>query len=216
MSEASVARADAQTTRVARSGGSVAAGILLFLLGAWFLTAIMLGASIAPSYDYGSAAISDLGDIPETAALFNLTLLVTGALDLAGGYLLYRWHRSLWVFAPYVLASIGAAGAGLFPLGTGTPHSLFALVAFVFFNVEALATAAVLSASMRVLSALAGSIGLAFMVLMVLGDSGNAGAFWIFGHGGTERMIAYPVMLWCTLLGGYLIARDHADEEGAT
>jgi hypothetical protein len=40
---------------------------------------------------------------------------------------------------------------------------------------------------------------------MVVGDGGNPAAFWIIGHGGTERMIAYPVMLWLPLLGGHLL-----------
>jgi hypothetical membrane protein len=186
--------------------GTVAAGVLFFLLGAWFLTAIMLGASIAPIYDYSSAAISDLGVIPETAVLFNLTLALIGGLNLVGGYLFHRSHRHVLVFSAFAIASAGAIGAGLFPLSTGDVHSLFALFAFVFFNVEAVACAAVLSGWMRILSAVSGLIGLTFTVLMVVGDSGTPAAFWIIGHGGTERMIAYPVMLWLTLLGGYLIA----------
>ncbi len=212
MTEVPVSERRAQGPRVVSRGAEqVAAGVLLFLLGAWFLTAIMLGASIAPSYDYGSAAISDLGVISETAVLFNVTLLLTGALNLVGGYLFYRNHRSGLVFAPYALASMGAIGAGLFPLSTGEVHSLFALLAFLFFNIEALATATVLSGSMRILSALCGLIGLVFTALMIMGDGGNPAAFWVIGHGGTERMIAYPVMLWFTLLGGYLIAGVRQD-----
>jgi hypothetical membrane protein len=90
-------------------------------------------------------------------------------------------------------------------------HSLFALLAFLFFNIEALATATVLRGSMRIVSALCGLIGLVFTALMIMGDGGNPAAFWVIGHGGTERMIAYPVMLWFTLLGGYLIAGVRQD-----
>ena len=187
------------------------AGVLLFGLGAWFLTAIMLGASIAPGYDYSAAAISDLGVIGQTAVLFNVTLLAVGVLNLAGGYFFYRQHRSVAVFVPFVLAAIGAIGAGIFPLSTGTTHSLFALVAFVFFNVEAIATAFVVPPIMSVISALAGIVGLVYVVLMVIGDGGNPVVFWIIGHGGTERMIAYPAMLWLVGLGGYLIGRRPAD-----
>ncbi len=190
------------------------AGLLLFLLGAWFLTAIMLGASIAPRYDYSAAAISDLGVIPETAVLFNLTLLLIGALNLVGGYLFYATHRNRLVLAAYLVASLGALGAGLFPLSTGSLHSLFALFAFVFFNVEAVATAAVLSGWMRAISVVAGLTGLVFVGLMIIGDGGNTAAFWIIGHGGTERMIAYPVMLWLILLGGDLIAQEPMPSRG--
>jgi hypothetical protein len=42
---------------------------------------------------------------------------------------------------------------------------------------------------------------------MVIGDGGNTAAFGVIGHGGTERMIVYPVMLWLVAFGGYLIAK---------
>jgi hypothetical membrane protein len=93
------------------------------------------------------------------------------------------------------------------PLDTGAPHSIFALLGFLFFNLEALAVAAILSGPMRLLSLLAGAVGLVFVVLMVIGDSGNVAAFGAIGHGGTERMIVYPVMSWLMALGGYLMAQ---------
>lgn len=180
-------------------------GVLLFLVGAEFMTAVMLGASMAPGYDITGGAISDLGVVPETAVLFNTSLVFIGLANLGGGYLYYRVHRRAWLLIPFGLASVGAVGAGLFPLSSGDAHGLFALLAFVFFNVEALACAARLSGPMRVVSAVAGAVGLAFVVLMVIGDSGNPGVFGPIGHGGAERMIAYPPMLWLMAIGGYLM-----------
>jgi hypothetical membrane protein len=182
------------------------AGLLLFVLAGQFMTVIMLAASIVPGYDFKSAAISDLGVFPETALLFNASLVAVGLLNLAGGYLFYRSHRRLWILTPFVLAGVGAVGAGLFPLSSGDLHSLFALVAFLFFNVQAIASGAVLPGYMKVVSMLAGSVGLVFVLLMIVGDSGNAAVFGAIGHGGTERMIVYPVMLWMLALGGYLMA----------
>jgi len=75
----------------------------------------------------------------------------------------------------------------------------------VFFNVEALATASVVPGLMRVISVVAGIVGLAYVVVMVIGDGGNADVFGAIGHGGSERMIAYPVMLWILAFGGYLL-----------
>jgi hypothetical membrane protein len=192
-------------------------GLLLFLLSAQFMTVIMLGASIAPGYHYNEAAISDLGVIGETALLFNASLIVVGVLNLAGGYLFYRWHAKAWLLALFGLAGIGAAGAGAVSLNTSDLHSIFALVAFVFFNLEAIGCAAVLPGPMKVISALAGSIGVVFVVLMVIGDGGNTDAFGVIGHGGTERMIVYPVMLWMMALGGYLMAspRDESSRYSA-
>jgi hypothetical membrane protein len=185
------------TTRVA--------GVLFFVLAAGFLTVIMLAASMAPGYDLPGGAISDLGAISETALLFNLTLVGVGVLNLVGGYLFYRTHGRPWILALFGLAGLGAIGAGLVPLGTSDLHGLFALVAFLFFNLEAIATVAVVTGPMRWVSALGGLVGLVFVVIMVIGDSGNPGIFGPIGHGGAERMIVYPAMLWMVALGGYLM-----------
>lgn len=182
------------------------AGVLFFGLAALFLTVIMLGASIAPGYDIRAGAISDLGAIPETALLFNATLVLVGAANIAGGSLYWLVHRRAWILGVFVAAGIGAIGAGLFPLDSGGPHGLFALVAFLCFNLEALAVTTIVRGPMRALAALAGLTGLVFLVLMALGDAGVDAAFGPIGHGATERMIAYPVMAWLLALGGYLMA----------
>ena len=186
-------------------------GLLLFVLAAGFMTVIMVAASMAPDYDVQGGAISDLGVIGETAALFNVSLLAVGVLNIVGGYLLYRSHGRVWVFAMFLLAGLGAIGAGLIPLNASGLHGIFALVAFVFFNVEALAAATLVSGPMRWISIVAGLVGLAFVVLMVIGDGGNPGVFGPIGHGGAERMIVYPSMLWMMAFGGYLMAAPSGD-----
>jgi len=183
------------------------AGTFFLVLAAGFMTVIMLAAAMVPGYDFRAAAISDLGTFPETALLFNTSLVLVGVLNLAGGYLFYRTHAKRWLLAVFALAGVGAVGAGLFPLDAGGLHGLFALLAFLFFNVQAVGTATRLDGAMRVLSVLAGGVGLVFVVLMALGDAGNAAAFGPIGHGGTERMIVSPVMLWLVAFGGYLLAK---------
>jgi hypothetical membrane protein len=175
------------------------------------MTVIMIGASIAPAYDYNGAAISDLGVIAETALLFNASLIAVGVLNLVGGYLFFRAHRKVWLLALYVVAGIGAIGAGVFPLTNGL-HSLFAIVAFLCFNLEAIGTATVTPGPLRVISVLAGAVGIVFVVIMAIGDAGNTAVFGPIGHGGTERMIVYPVMLWLLALAGYLMAAPPAEE----
>jgi len=184
------------------------AGALLFALSAQFMIVIMLAAAMAPAYDFGASAISDLGTIPETALLFNASLVLVGVLNIAAGYLLYRGHGARWLFGVYVAAGIGAMGAGLVPLDVADVHGLFALVAFLGFNLEALGTAVKLTGVMRVLSILAGVLGLLFVVVMILGDAGNTAVFGPIGHGGAERMIVYPVMLWLVAFGGFLLGRE--------
>jgi hypothetical membrane protein len=187
-------------------------GILLFALAAQFMTVIMLAASMAPGYDIAQGAISDLGVIRETALLFNLSLIAVGILNVTAGALLYRHHGKGWLLAIFVLAGIGAAGAGLVPLDTSDFHGIFALVAFLFFNIQALACAAIVTGPMRLVSLLAGIVGFAFVVVMVIGDSGNPAIFGPIGHGGAERMIVYPAMLWMLTFGGYLMAKPPAEE----
>ena len=188
------------------------AGFFLFLLAAQFMVSIMLAASIAPDYDIRGGAISDLGVIPESAVLFNGTLLAVGILNVLGGYLLFRARGSSWIVVLFGLAGIGAAGAGVVPLDRGDAHSLFALVAFIAFNVEVIGCAGMVAGPMRWLARIAGLTGLIFVVLMVIGDSGTAAAFAPLGHGGTERMIVYPAMLWMLGFGGYLMGLRETPE----
>jgi hypothetical membrane protein len=184
----------------------VVSGVLLFALAAQFMTAIMLAASVAPDHDPIDGAISDLGVIPSSAALFNVSLVVTGLLNLVAGYLLYRSHRRRWVLVVFTLAALGAAGAGIVPLDVSGAHGLFALLGFVCFNLEPLALGALVKGPMRVISYLAAVVGLLFVAVMVVGDAGDPSVFGAIGHGGAERMIVYPVMLWMMALGGYLMA----------
>lgn len=192
--------------RAVRAHDAPVAGAMLFVLSAGFMTVIMLAASMAPGYDIAGGAISDLGVIGETALLFNVTLVAVGGLNIAAGILFHRIHRRGWLLALYLVAGIGAAGAGLVPLDTSDLHGIFALFAFLCFNLEAIGSGAVVIGPMRAISILAGCVGLAFVAIMVIGDSGITAVFGPIGHGGAERMIVYPAMLWMLAFGGYLMA----------
>ena len=171
------------------------------------MTVIMAAASMAPGYDVQGGAISDLGVIGETATLFNVHACWPSASSTsAAGISCSATHGRAWLLAIYLLAGLGAIGAGLVPLNASGFHGIFALVAFLFFNVEALSGAALATGPMRWVSAVAGLVGLAFVVIMVIGDAGNPGVFGPIGHGGAERMIVYPAMLWMMAFGGYLMA----------
>ena len=134
-------------------------GVLLFTLAAQFMTVIMLGASIAPGYDVNGGAISDLGVIGETALLFNVSLVVVGVLNVVAGLLLYSASGRRTILAVFGVAGLGAFGAGLVSLEVSGLHGIFALAAFLFFNIEAILTGAVVSGPMRAVSWIAGLIG---------------------------------------------------------
>lgn len=197
-------------TRASRSIGSLEAplaGFLLFVAAAQFMLVMMLAGSIAPGYSQGQGAISDLGAISETARLFNLSLIAVGVLTAVAGGLLYRRCGQAWLFALFLLAAVGALGAGLVPLDRNADvHGLSALVAFVAFSLIPAACVVLLNGWARPLSVLATGTSLAFVVIMIIGDGGNPDVFGAIGHGGAERMIVYPVMLWLMAFGGYLMA----------
>ena len=151
------------TTGRAATADRILAGLLLFSVSAAFLLVTTLTASIAPAYDFHGSAISDLGVSAETAVLFNGLLVVIGVLNICAGYVLYRRGRRA-LLAIYVLAGIGAIGAGLFPLSTGGLHSMFALVAFIAFNFEVIGSALLLIGPMRLIGIAAGAIGLVYAV----------------------------------------------------
>jgi hypothetical membrane protein len=180
------------------------------VLAAQFMLAMMLGAAMAPGYDFANGAISDLGAVPETAMMFNGALVVVGLLNIAGGLLMFRDRRAPWILALHAVASLGALGAAVFPLGVSALHGLFALVAFVGFNAQTLAGATMVRGFMRWIGVALGVLGFAYVVIMFFGDAGNIALFGPFGHGGSERLIVYPPMIWLMIYGGYLMGRDPA------
>jgi hypothetical membrane protein len=198
-------------SRAAAVPGLRLAGVLLFLLAAQFMAVIMLAASMAPGYDVQGGAISDLGTIPATALLFNVSLVAVGVMNLVAGAILYRVSGRTWILAIFAVGSLGAIGAGLVPLNASDLHGLFALAAFLAFNLQALAGATLVQGFMRWISIGAGLLGLAYVVIMVIGDSGNPAVFGAIGHGGAERMIVYPAMLWLMGFGGYLMGASEGE-----
>lgn len=187
------------------------AGTLFAVAAGWFLTAMMLATAMVPDYVVQPSTISDLGVEPESALLFNGSLLLVGILTVVGGYLFYRSHRTPWLLGLFSLAGLGAFGAGVFPLGAGFLHTIFALLAFVFYNLAAIGTGMRIRGPMVVVSVVLGAAGLVFVGVMLIGDVWNPGIFGPIGHGGAERMIVYPAMVWLLVFGGYLLASDRRD-----
>lgn len=182
------------------------AGVLLFLLPVQFVTALLIGAAMAPGYSINADAISDLGVIDATAWLFNGSLFVAGLLNIIGGYFLYRFYGRGWIFPLFALAGIGALGAAVFTLDIPGIHGLFALLAFAFFNVQTLAGASLVRGPLKAIAIVAGVLGFVFLVTHAASDFGIMDLYGPIGHGGSERMIVYPALFWLAAFGGYLMA----------
>ncbi|OPY31792.1 MAG: hypothetical protein A4E32_01395 [Methanomassiliicoccales archaeon PtaU1.Bin124] len=196
-----------------RFGGKTWAGYLLALASAQFMLLLMLCESIAPGYSMHNNAISDLGTIDQTRLVFNLSLMGVGVFNILSGYALYLVIPSKKNFTIMILAGIGAIGAGLIPLDSPIGlHGLFALFAFVFINIEAIVIGQLSNGFLKYASLAAGLIGLIFVPIMILVDGGSIDVAGSIGHGGAERMIAFPAMIWMMVFGGYLVASPKLKE----
>ena len=92
----------------------------------------------------------------------------------------------------------------MFPAPTGGVHDLFALLTFFVGGVAAILAYTVEASPLRYISVVLGAIPLLILVLMtILGESFGVPA--ILGAGGAERWVAYPIVLWLVLFGGYLM-----------
>lgn len=183
------------------------AGYILALAAGQFLILLMLGECIAPGYSMNENAISDLGTIAETELLFNISLFLIGLLNFAAGFVLYKVLGDKKLLIVFALGGIGAMGAGLVPLDNPTGvHGLFALFAFVFLNIEAMVAGRLARSPLDKISIALGVLGIIFVPVMIMVDSGSLDASGSIGHGGVERMIAYPCLIWMLVFGGYLIS----------
>lgn len=118
----------------------------------------------------------------------------------------YRLGIAKPCVAVAVLAGI-AAGLGVLARGDGVYETVTSArgEVYEFFNVEVVATGLVVRGPMRLISLAAGLVGLAYVGVMIIGDGGNPAIFGAIGHGGAERMIVYPAMLWTIAFGGYVV-----------
>lgn len=189
-----------------------ASGALLAVAGAGILMGIITAEALYPAvYTTGESMISDLGAteppdsviLQPSAAIFDTTMAVAGALVLAAAALAHRATRRRRLSIPLAVLGAGILGVGLFP-GDTAPHPLFAQMAFIGGGVAAVLSGRVLGGAMGWISRALGTVTLVSLALaMTLLEWGPVASL---GEGGIERWIAYPVVLWLVALGGYLCA----------
>jgi hypothetical membrane protein len=186
------------------------AGGLLFAVGGVSLLGIITAEVLYPGYTT-LQEISDLGAsrppnsvVREPAAtVFNTTMLLAGTLVLVAVFALQRALGRRSVSVPLGLFGLGVLGVGVFP-GNRVPwHGLFALLTFVSGGVAPLLAAWTVTGPFRALSLVAGAVSLvALASALVLGE---ANPLLFLGLGGVERWVVYPILLWVTGFGGYLL-----------
>ncbi|MEW6505897.1 MAG: DUF998 domain-containing protein [Chloroflexota bacterium] len=183
------------------SDGKIA-GTLAFVAAAQFLLCLHIAESLYPSYSVSANYISDLG-VGDVALLFNSSTFVLGILTLAAAYFINKAFSSKLLFILLVLTGIGAAGVGLLPENFGAVHAVVSLIAFLFGGLSAIFSCRLLKSPMSYFSVLLGLLSLISLAFFV---SGN---YLGLGHGGMERMIAHPILMWAIGFGGYLMSHGN-------
>jgi hypothetical membrane protein len=195
------------------------AGILYSSAGFVLLMGIITAETKYPVFRHYSTRqeISSLGGTnpPEglvtqpSAMIFDTIMLITGALLLAGAFVLWQLYRDRLLTVAAALFGAGAFLVGIFP-GNTTPHPYVALIAFVFSPLTAIAAFRVTSAPFRYISV---SVGLLSLVALIASEMGDNSYFVkSIGLGGTERWQVFPIILWLACYGGYLLASEHRME----
>lgn len=184
--------------------GAVLAPALLLFGATQFLLLLVAAEALYPGYSVATHAISDLG-VGETAIIFNSSIVLFGAASFAAAYLL---RRRLGRLLPVCMAfaGIGAICVGLFPETLGLPHYLSALTAFLFGGIAAIVSSQQVRMPFAFLFILLGMVTLLALGLEI------ANLTLGLGHGGMERMIAYPIIIWEIAFAGWLAGKTEVME----
>lgn len=185
------------------------AGLALLIAGIVVFMGIITAEAYYPAlYTTNGNEISDLGATrppnsliyQPSALIFNLSMILTGLLVLTSVYHLAKSSTKKSLTIPLCLFGIGVLGVGLFP-GNTTPHPYFAILTFASGGIAAVLSSKVTHGYFRYVAISLGVVALFSLLFNGLFVSS-------IGSGGIERWIAYPITLWMTGFGGYLLGID--------
>ncbi len=185
-----------------------AAGVLLFVGAALFITGMHIAEYLYPGYSVSDNYISDLGATcratctvyQPSAFIFNSSVILFGLLIVISSNLIWREFNSPIIAALFCLSGIGAVGVGLFPETAGFLHVIVSFITFFFGALASIAASKPVKAPFSYFSVLMGIASITALILYGLE------IYLGLGPGGMERMIAYPILLWATGFGGYMMS----------
>jgi hypothetical membrane protein len=182
-------------------------GLLLFLSGAIIIMGIITAEAFYPSgYTTAHSEISDLGatvrpnsvTYQPSASIFNYTMILAGLMIAGAAILQQQTYKKLLFTIPLLLLGLGMLGVGLFPGNKDPYHGMFALLTFNMGGLMAITSFKITSAPFKY-------IGMVFGLITIITLYTASLFIPVIGDGGTERWVAYPVVLWLLGLGGYLL-----------
>lgn len=186
------------------------AGALFFLAGITITMGIINAEIFYSGYSISLNMISTLGASPPpdsiikqpSATIFDYAIALSGIMILIGTCDLYIKARKKLLLLPFMLLGVGALGVGIFPAFHPLAHPISALLAFLSGGIAAITSSRYTTAPF---SYIAFFLGIITLVFLFIGMVAPQLVVPIFGRGGTERWVAYPVILWLTAYGGYLM-----------
>ncbi len=184
------------------------AGALIFIGAVQFITGMLLAEFLYPGYSASGNYISDLGATcretctvyQPSASIFNASVTLLGILLLLSSYFIWREFQISLVPILFGLTGAGAIGVGVFPETAGVIHEIVSLMAFLSGSLSAIAASKLVKVPFTYLSVLMGITSLIALVLFMFE------IYMGLGPGGMERVVAYPMLLWATGFGGYMMS----------
>jgi hypothetical membrane protein len=199
------------------------AGAILFIGGLQWLIIVMAAETLFPGYGTRANDLSDLAStvspntspVQPSAVMFNATTFLFGLLVLISAFLIYRARGDRLFSALFAIFGAAAMGVGVFPGDTGLIHGLVALITFVTASLSAIAAYRLETRPFAYISVVIGIFSLIVLLFALL--AGESSPFWlVFGRGGEERLVAYPVVLWIIGFGGYLMGTSSTNRAEPT
>lgn len=166
------------------------------------------------TYTTSDSMISDLGatEPPNSiitqpsATIFNFSMMIVGILILLGTYFLFMALNDKIAAILIGLLGLGALGVGIFPGNVNPQHPLFALTTFISGGLSAIYSYRLISSPFKYLSLVFGITGMFFLF--------TASIFIpIMGGGGVERWVSYPIVLWLSGFGAYLMGLSSKEKD---
>jgi len=186
-------------------------GLLYFFAGAIVLMGIITAEAFYPSgYSTFKNEISDLGatrqpnsvSFEPSSTIFNNIMLLAGIMVLVASFFQHKYFRKFLFSIPAILFGFGLVGVGIFPGNKSPYHGMAAMLTFLSGGFCAIASFKIVTLPFKYISILFGSVALLTWFIAVFA---SATLISFIGIGGTERWVAYLIMLWLTRFGGYLM-----------
>ncbi len=187
------------------------AGLLFFLGGSLVILGIVTAEIFyPPGYSISHNMISNLAATPPpdsvihqpSAGIFDSSMIVSGVLISCGAYFMYRAKCARGLVLALAVMGVGASSVGIFPASHAFLHPIIALTTFFAGGVAAILSVNSTIMPFKYIAFICGAISITLLLLGILSPDVLTP---YLGRGGVERWIAYPILLWLTGFGGYLM-----------